>query len=475
MVGAVAGTALIAAVIAAFSARLVDTRPRHHWVRWVPWELAVVALAIASYRRLDRAGGVRLVGAQAEGGDLLAQAFPLLALGAALVVLARPLRWLLARTRARGGRLPSPLLVGVRRLSADAGITVLATLAVGLVIGSVTLSSTLTDSASAMLREKAGTFLGSDLVVGVNSANGVELPASLASRSTVVVRGRASAGATRVDLLGIDPSTFGNVVGPRPSDRDVAALVTRLATAPETTGALAAIVVHGSLASKTLTDATRAAIDVEPVAAAQWFPGYRNGATMVVVDRTGLQASRVGVATEVWIHDPPPDAVEQLKASGWLVRGAQSVSDVFEVTSFLTVRWSYAVLTAFGILIGIVVVVAQVLVLDARRRSRQAAVVVARRMGFDLRSEATAIFVELAVPFVAGAILGVLAAIVIVHVAIAHLDTLRNLQPPAHVIVDLASMTTALAIGVVALLVLATLGTITTRRIRPMEAMRSAE
>ena len=233
VVGAVAGTLLVAAVIAAISARSVDARPRHHWVRWVPWELAVVALAIASYRRLDRAGGVRLVGAEAQGGDLLAQAFPLLALGAALVVLARPLRWLLARTRARGRRLPSPLLVGVRRLSADAGITVLATLAVGLVIGSVTLSSTLTDSASAMLREKAGTFLGSDLVVSVNSANGVELPASLASRSTVVLRARTNAGATRVDLLGIDPSTFGNVIGPRPSDRDVGALVARLARSVE--------------------------------------------------------------------------------------------------------------------------------------------------------------------------------------------------------------------------------------------------
>ena len=118
------------------SARSVDSRPRHHWLRWVPWELAVVALAIASYRRLDRAGGVRLVGVEAQGGDLLAQAFPLLALGAVLVVLARPLRWLLADPHAWRG-LPVPLLIGVRRLSADAGVTVLAALAVGLVIGSV--------------------------------------------------------------------------------------------------------------------------------------------------------------------------------------------------------------------------------------------------------------------------------------------------------------------------------------------------
>jgi DMSO/TMAO reductase YedYZ heme-binding membrane subunit len=79
------------------------------------------------------------------------------------------------------------------------------------------------------------------------------------------------------------------------------------------------------------------------------------------------------------------------------------------------------------------------------------------------------------VPFVVGALLGIVAAIVIVHVAIGHLDTLRNLEPPAHVIVDLGSMATALAVGVVALLVLAALGTVTSGRIRPMEAMRSAE
>ncbi|HTN80881.1 MAG TPA: hypothetical protein VMK16_14480, partial [Acidimicrobiales bacterium] len=188
-----------------------------------------------------------------------------------------------------------------------------------------------------------------------------------------------------------------------------------------------------------------------------------------------LDKSDLGLATEVWIHDPPPNAVEALQASGWVVLGSQTVDDVFDATSFLTVRWSYAVLTAFGVLIAIVVVVAQVLVLDARRRARESASVVGRRMGIDLRDEATAIFVELAVPFAIGAAVGIVAAIVIVHLAIRHLDTLRNLEPPGAVVVDLASMAGALAIGLVALLVLAVIGTITAARVDPMEAMRSAE
>jgi ABC-type antimicrobial peptide transport system permease subunit len=96
-------------------------------------------------------------------------------------------------------------------------------------------------------------------------------------------------------------------------------------------------------------------------------------------------------------------------------------------------------------------------------------------MGLGLGEEATAIFVELVVPFVLGALIGLVAAVVIVHLAIGHLDTLRNLQPPARVVVDLASMGEALLVGVVALLALAGIGTIAVARVRPMEAMRSAD
>jgi hypothetical protein len=473
LVGAAVGIVVVGGVAAAFSARAVDSRPRHHWLRWVPWELAVVALALVSYARLDRAGGVRLVGSHAQGGDLLAQAFPLLALSAVLVVLARPLRWLLARSRARGHGLPVPLLIGVRRLSANAGVTVLATLAVGLVIGSVALSSMLTDSATAQLREKAGTFLGSDLVVSVNRAQ--ELPPSLASKATVVLRASTHDHGANVDVLGVDPSTFTRTNGTHPSDRAVATLLDALEQPSDASVAANAIVVHGAVPTGTLIDTTRSTMSVRPVAAAAWFPGYRNGATMVVVDREALEASDLGVGTEVWIHDPPPDAVQILQQSGFLVRGSTSADDVFEVTSFLTLRWSYQVFAAFGVLIGVVLVVAQVLVLDARRRSRQASSVIGRRIGLGLGEEATAIFVELALPFALGALTGIAAAVVIVHLAIGHLDTLRNLEPPARVLVDLSSMGAAVLVGVVALLALAGIGTLAVARVRPMEAMRSAD
>ena len=279
---------------------------------------------------------------------------------------------------------------------------------------------------------------------------------------------------TSVDVLGIDPASFVRAIGPNPSDRDVASLLASLEGSDDVAAANA-IVVHGGLPTATLADATHSTIDVRPVRSATWFPGYRNGATMVVVDRAALEASDLGLASEVWIHDPPPDAVQILRDSGFLIRGSTSASDVFEVTSFLTVRWSYQVFAAFGVLIGVVLVVAQVLVLDARRRSRQASSVIGRRMGLRLGEEATAIFVELVVPFVLGAFIGFAAAVAIVHLAIGHLDTLRNLEPPARVVVDLTSIGAAVLVGMVALLALAGIGTIAVARVRPMEAMRSAD
>jgi hypothetical protein len=211
------------------------------------------------------------------------------------------------------------------------------------------------------------------------------------------------------------------------------------------------------------------------VASAEWFPGFSNGATLVVVDRAALEATELGLATEVWVRDDDGTAADEISDSGALIRGTRAVGDVFDSTSFLTVRWSYAVLAAFGVVIAVVVVATQVLVLDAHRRSRQAGAIIGRRLGLGMWDEARAMFIELAVPFVVGSLLGIGAAVAVVHLAIDRLDTLRNLQPPAHVVLDIGNVIGALTIGVLALVALAVVGTIAMARVKPMEAMRSAE
>ena len=96
----------------------------------------------------------------------------------------------------------------------------------------------------------------------------------------------------------------------------------------------------------------------------------------------------------------------QLTNDGVVVRSPRDLSQVFDVTSFLTVRWAYATLSMLGVLVGIVVLLAQLLVLDARRQTRQAAHVLTTRMGLSTRGEAIGLIAELGPALVVGAALG---------------------------------------------------------------------
>ena len=117
LVGALAGTVVVGGVAMTLSARSVDSRPRHHWLRWVPWELAVVALGdrlirAARPRWRSSARGVAGAGRRPSGSGVPAPrarggargARPTVALAPAPI--ARAWRW---AGGAVAHRLPSPL------------------------------------------------------------------------------------------------------------------------------------------------------------------------------------------------------------------------------------------------------------------------------------------------------------------------------------------------------------------------------
>jgi hypothetical protein len=212
---------------------------------------------------------------------------------------------------------------------------------------------------------------------------------------------------------------------------------------------------------------------VKPLTTAAFFPGYHNGATLVVVDRAALPEGMPGLADEVWLKDPPSDALAQLRSAGISVLSPRQQGDVFEVTSFLTVRWSYGALAAFGLLVALVVLLAQLLVLDARRGPRQATFVLTRRMGHRVGDEALAVFTELALPLAGGAALGTALALGVCRVAVPRLDTLRQLEPPARVVVDPSAMLPLVVAAAVALVVLTAIGVAGVVRARPMEVLRA--
>ena len=471
LAGSVVTFFVIAFVGAARARTMVDGRLRRRsWVRFVPWELIPVAAAVAAFGRLDRIGGIQQVGAIASHADFWAQCFPLLAIIAPLAVLARPMIALLRHCRLTGKRLPVSVMTGLRRSLAEPGVTASVLLATALAAGSFTVARLLTDSTSVLLAEKAAVFLGSDLTMTTQDITA--LPPPFDANGTIVARAQGHSGTQSVDLLGIDPATFAQAVHWRDdaSDKSLRELVA--AVGATTTGSLPAIVVGGSLPDTHLESLIRHPMDIDPVATARWFPGYRNGAILVVVDRDALVASGFTPAAEILLRDPQPDAFNRLSDAGLVVRTPHDPSLVFNVTSFLTVHWAYATLSILGVLIGIVVLLAQLLVLDARRQTRQAAHVLTTRMGLSSSGEALGLVAELGPALVVGATLGVVIGWLVTRVSIARLDSLRHLAPPARVVAHVGAGAPVL-VGVIGSLgILVLVGFVMIKRTRAMEVMR---
>jgi putative ABC transport system permease protein len=470
-IGLVCALVVVGGAAAVVARRLVDARRRERTRHWpIPWEVAIVALAVASYLRLERVGGVRLVGANAQGGDLLAQAFPLLAVAAPLALVVRPARFMLRRARLAGGKLRPAVLLGIRRAIAEPGITLSLVLASALAAGSFAVSTILTDSARGLLDDKAGTYLGSDLVVTTDHV--APLPPPLADSSTIVVRTQARSGGLSVDVLGVDPDTFARAVRWRAdaADESLPTLLAKVAHPPP--GALPAIVAGGEIADGDMLTYNLQHLSVRPVASARWFPGYHNGAPLLIVDRDALVATGLALNEEAWMLDPPADAAQLLQTAGFVVRSPQEASEVLDVTSFLTVRWSYASLSAFGVLIGVVLLLAQLLVLDARRGARQTVHLLTTSMGMRRRDTAVAVVSELAPPLLSGIVLGLGIGWAVSRIAVRRLDTLRQLQPPARVVVESMAIVPVVLATIAALALLVLVGLTAIARTRPMEVMR---
>jgi len=470
LIGIVAAFAVIAVMASMRARTFVDSPVRHRsWARWVPWELIPFAAALISYARLDRIGGIQQIGAKVAHADFWAQCFPLLAIVAPLALLVRPTIGVLRRWRLAGARLPPTVLTGLRRSLAEPAVTGAVLLATALAAGSFTVARLLTDSTSVLLTEKAAVYLGSDLAMITRGVT--DLPPPFDATGTVVARTQGKSGTQSIDLLGIDPDTFMRAVHLRgdASDESLSQLVDKVKAGGTPAPA---IVVGGTLPDSNLDSLINRPLAIDQVGTADWFPGLHNGAVLVVLDAHALSDAGFASSSEIWLRDPPDDAETQLSNDGVVVRSPRDLSQVFDVTSFVTVRWAYATLSILGVLVGIVVLLAQLLVLDARRQTRQAAHVLTTRMGMSTRGEAIGLVAELGPALVIGAGLGVLIGWMVTRLSAVRLDSLRQLRPPARVIAHPSAGLPVLTGVLISLIVLVSVGLVMIKRTRAMEVMR---
>ncbi|MCB0968096.1 MAG: hypothetical protein KDB37_14785 [Ilumatobacter sp.] len=471
-VAAVAGwtvaTLVAGAVVASVGLASVDRRPSRRRVRGLPLAGAVLlALAAWSYVRLDRFGGVRQIGVEVRGGDLLAQAFPLIGALAVLTVLAVPLMWLARRARRLGGSFGPTALIGLRRVTFEPAVSVAIAVSSAVAVAVAFQAGSLTDSVDRLLTEKATTYVGTDLVIG--AIDPVDDLSGLGEAATLVFETTTDDRAVRV--LGIDPATFADVAWFRSDGLDMPPADAVAALAADES---AAIVVDPERSSD---DAIRTITvdgvthDLEPVAHGDFFPGYQRGRPMVVVDAAVLDGDG---AREVWVRGPDDDAVARLTERGVRVRSVLSPDEVFASTNYLSAEWAYATLTAFAIVIGVVTLLGQLLVVESRRRRRRASRVLSAPMGFGGRDETLASAIEIGLPLAVGGVLGALVGWGTSQLAIARLDSLRDRQPPAVLVVDVTALVGAAVVVVVVTAGLAVWSSWRSGRGDPMEAMRVA-
>ncbi len=470
VVGWLVGSLVAVASIGLIGAATVDRRRRRRRAVSVraAFELGVLALTVWSFVRLDRFGGVRQIGVEVRGGDLLAQAFPLLGAVAAVVLLSRPLRWVLRRGRGVGRRLPVPLLLGFRRVTAEPAATTAVVLATGLAMAVAFQASALTTSVDRLLADKAGMLVGADLSVAVLEPT--TDTTGLGSATTEVLRARDDSRAFR--LLGVDPSTFSAASRWRDdaSSKSLEQLMVDLGGAP---GRAIVVDPDGSVPTGPLTVTfRRSEVALDVVDALPFFPGYSTGIPMLVVDRTVLDNRG---ERSLLVSDPHPGVSGTLTDRGSRVVGTTTPNEVFEGTNFLSAKWSYATLTAFAVMLALVTLVGQILVVEARLRARQVTRVLTRPMGMSVRQEVVASAVEVGAPLLLGVAIGVAVGWIVSGLALGRLDSLRAMQPPAQLHVDVRSAALGVVASVVVAAALSVVGARRVERAVAAEVMRVAE
>jgi predicted lysophospholipase L1 biosynthesis ABC-type transport system permease subunit len=177
----------------------------------------------------------------------------------------------------------------------------------------------------------------------------------------------------------------------------------------------------------------------------------------------------------VLVRGPDEEARELLAERGSRVTNTVAVGDIFDGTSFLSAKWSYATLTAFAVLLGTVTLVGQVLVLESRLRSRRVAHVLMRPMGLTRRQELGASLVEVGMPLACGIVLGSVIGYAVARLSLGRLDSLRTMQPPARLVVDVDVLLVAAGIVAIVTVLFGAIATMRAARDDAAEVMRFAE
>ena len=436
------GIALVLLVgTAAFAfLRLYDTGVRKlPWLRYLPWEVPVLAAAIYLLVEIRTGGGMSTDASGATHPTLAVFVFPLLFVAGVAGLAARVVRFLLGRARGSGSG-NAPIYLAIRRLAAARGLLVLLSVVSAVALGAFAYADTLAASLDHTTVEKAYMATGSDAQAQI--LQHAPLPAHFPYPITEVVFGNQAAsigGETgqQVDVILVDPATLAGALhwesdwGPNP-----AGLIRTLARSPASplpvivtpdAARMGRIFIQGKL------------FPVKILGTVKAFPEMSAGIPLVITSFRALEAvtSRVKlfdplgvVQTYVWGKGPPLAVERAITASRQL--GAYYPSSIETYLTDPNVELAtrtFSFMRTMAIAAAVLVLIGLMLYLQARQRSQVIASALARRMGLGAAAESLSLMFELAAILLFAGVLGVGIALASARPVTRHIDPLPQDAP----------------------------------------------
>jgi putative ABC transport system permease protein len=405
------------------------------------WELLALALAAAAlYELRTRGGAPVLLEGQPAQVDRLLVLFPLLAIAGLAGLATRAAARLLRRARPpltpASATRPAPVLA-LRRLVASPRTVLLLVTGSAVALGLLTYSGTLVASTRSGAADKARVLVGSDtnLQLAGEAPPGVTagLPATVVRRFQEVT---LTLDSRPVDMIGVDPATFAAGAFWRQgfADASLGRLLGRLDQAPP--GRLAAIVAGPAGADARAVDAGQARLAVTVVATARAFPGMTSTDRSLLVvssarfdEVAGRQRDQASWRTELWARGDPGAALAALRRAGQTPAAVTTAAGQTRTPAFLAQAWTFRLLSALGVLAGLVALVGLVLYAQARQRGRVIAYALTRRMGLSRAAHRRSVLWELAGLLGFAFLLGAGLAVVAAAAVLPRLDPMPELPP----------------------------------------------
>ena len=428
----------------------------------VPWELLALVLAAASLYELVSRGvtPVEASGDAVPRMDRLVILFPLLFLTGAAEMASRALRRGLPRLRAAGGQWPPALYVATRRLASTgrsaAALVTAATVAIGMFAYSAIISS----SAEATASQRSLLRVGSEVSASISAPPRVLASAGFGNTPVVRYTGaRLGTDATDViDVIAVDPETFGEVAywDSQFSDTPLEELMSRI---DGDAGENIPAVFVGDAPDATLLQISSYEVPVEVVGRADTFPGVLESRPLVVVSRNPLSDAlaadeatlRIGEGDfQVWGTGTPSEMRAALDDAGESVHTLVSAAELRDTPPFLALTWTFGLLEALGVLIGLVALVGMFLYLQTRQREQQVSYALGSRMGLKRRSHRLSIGIEISGMLGASVLLGLVLAIIVTIPTTDHIQVFSDPGSVPLMRIPVAALVLAAAVALVA-------------------------